>query len=143
MNVIFYNATFNRRQVVKTLPSGTTLSNLSIKDACDVHDPVIRLGHDASHMNFNYAYIADFGRYYYVDPPELEGKEDIFYLHVDVLMSFAADIDNAVGIATRSQYYNKNIADNLVVPLESEKISYRKLSAAITGGTYVAIIGGK
>ena len=94
-------------------------------------------------MNFNYAYISDFGRYYYVDPPEIAGKEDIFYLHVDVLMSFYNDIKASVGIATRSQYYNRNLADNLVVPLESEKIRYRKLSTAITGGTYVAIIGGR
>lgn len=142
MNVTFYNANFNRKRVVKTLPSGTIIT-ASLKDSCDLHDPVIRLVHDASHMHFNYAYVPDFGRYYYVDPPELDGKEDVFYLHVDVLMSFANDIKGSVGIATRSQYYNKNIADSLVVPLESEKIRYRKLSAAITGGTYVAIIGGK
>ena len=142
MNVTFYNATFNRKRVVKTLPSGTTIS-ASVKDVCDLHDPVLRLVHDASHVHFNYAYIPDFGRYYYVDPPELDGKEDVFYLHVDVLMSFANDIKNSKGIATRSQYYNKNIADSLVMTLESEKVRYRKLSAAITGGTYVAIIGGK
>lgn len=143
MNVTFYNAVFNRRRVVKTLPSGTLFSSVSIKDDCNVHDPIIRLTHDASHMGYNYAYIPDFGRYYYVDPPEISGKEDIFYLHVDQLMSFSNDIKNSMGIATRSQYYNKNIADNMVVPLESEKIRYRKLSAAITGGTYVAIIGGR
>ena len=143
MNVTFYNATFNRKRVVKTLPSGTTISGVSIKDDCTVHDPVIRLDHNAAHMSFNYAYIADFGRYYYVDPPEISGKEDIFYLHVDVLMSFQSDIKASSGIATRSQYYNRNLADNLVVPLESEKIRYRKLSTAITGGTYVAIIGGR
>lgn len=142
MNVTFYIADFNRKRVVKTLPSGTNIT-ASIKDNCDLHDPVIRLVHDASHMSFNYAYVPDFGRYYYVDPPELEGKEDIFYLHVDVLMSFANDIKGSTGIATRSQYYNKNIADSLVMLTESEKVRYRKLSAAITGGTYVAIIGGK
>lgn len=143
MTINFYNATFNRKRVVKSLPSGTTISNASIKDDCDLHDPIIRLTHDASHMGFNYAYVSDFGRYYFVDPPEISGKEDIFYLHVDPLMSFANDIKNSIGIATRSQFYNKNIADNLVVMMESEKIRYRKLSSAITGGTYVAIIGGK
>ena len=142
MNVTFYNVTFNRKRVQKALPSGTTIS-ASVKDVCDLHDPVIRLVHDASHVHFNYAYVPDFGRYYYVDPPEIDGKEDIFYLHVDQLMSFANDIKASKGIATRSQYYNKNIADSLVMLTESEKVRYRKLSAAITGGTYVAIIGGK
>lgn len=142
MNVTFYNITFNRKRVQKALPSGTTIT-ASVKDVCDLHDPVIRLVHDASHVHFNYAYVPDFGRYYYVDPPEIDGKEDIFYLHVDQLMSFANDIKASKGIATRSQYYNKNIADSLVMLTESEKVRYRKLSAAITGGTYVAIIGGK
>lgn len=141
MNVIFYNATFNRKRVVKTLPSGTTIS-ASVKDACDLHDPIIRLVHDASHMNFNYAYIADFGRYYYVDPPEIDSKEDIFYLHVDQLMSFAGDIKASKGTATRSNFYNGNIPDSMGLELPQDRVQYRKLSEALTGETYIAIVGG-
>lgn len=141
MNVTFYNATFNRKRVVKTLPSGITTA-VSVKDACDVHDPVIRLVHDASHMAFNYAYIPDFGRYYYVDPPEIDGKEDIFYLHVDVLMSYANDIKASKGTATRSNFYNRNIPDTMALELPQDRVQYRKLSEALTGETYIAIIGG-
>lgn len=141
MNVTLYNATFNRKRVVKTLPSGTTIS-ASLKDACDVHDPVIRLVHNASNMAFNYAYVPDFGRYYYVDPPEIDGKEDIFYLHVDVLMSFANNIKASDVIASRSNFHNKQFDDNMVKPETDKFIEYRQLSTALSGETYVAIIGG-
>lgn len=141
MNVTFYNATFNRKRVVKTLPSGTTI-NVSVKDICDLHDPVLRLVHDASHMSFNYAYVPDFGRYYYVDPPEIDGKEDTFYLHVDVLMSFANDIKASKGTATRSNFYNRNIPDTMALELPQDRVQYRKLSEALTGETYIVIIGG-
>ena len=141
MNVTFYNATFNRKRVVKTLPSGTTIFT-SVKDVCDTHDPVLRLTHDASHMSFNYAYVPDFGRYYYVDPPELDGKEDVFYLHVDVLMSFANNIKASDVIASRSNFHNKQFDDNMVKPESDKFIEYRQLSTALSGETYVAIIGG-
>ena len=141
MNVTFYNAIFNRKRVVKTLPSGTNMT-ASVKDICDLHDPVLRLVHDASHMSFNYAYIPDFGRYYYVDPPEIDGKEDIFYLHVDVLMTFADDIKASKGTATRSNFYNRNIPDTMALELPQDRVQYRKLSEALTGETYIVIIGG-
>ena len=141
MNVTFYNATFNRKRVQKALPSGTTLS-ASLKDACDLHDPVLHLVHDASHMSFNYAYIPDFGRYYYMDPPELDGKEDVFYLHVDTLMSFANDIEVSNVISSRSNFHNKQFDDNMVKPETNKFIEYRQLSEALNGETYVAIIGG-
>lgn len=142
MNVTFYNATFNRRQVVKALPSGTLFSNISLKDPCDTHDPVIRLGHAASNMQFNYAYIPDFGRYYYVDPPEIDGKEDILYLHVDTIMSQSNAIKNSNVIATRSNFGNKQLHDNMVAEQADEFIEYRKLGDSLTGDSYILILGG-
>ena len=94
------------------------------------------------HLQFNYAYIPEFGRYYYVDPPELDGKEDIFTLHVDVLMSYSNDIKNSNVIASRSNFNNKQFDDNMVKPETDKFIEYRKLSEPLTGETYVAIIGG-
>lgn len=141
MVVNFYHLTFNRNHVVKTVGTPVVLT-VSIKDPCDLHDPVLRLVHDASHMQFNYAYIPDFGRYYYVDPPELDGKEDIFALHVDVLMSYSNDIKNSNVIASRSNFNNKQFDDNMVKPETDKFIEYRQLSQPLTGETYVAIIGG-
>lgn len=141
MNAYFYNLTFNKNQVVKTV--GTiTASTVSLKAPCDLHDPVLELVHSAGNMSINYAYIPDFGRYYYVDPPEIDGKIDVLHLHVDVLMSFSAAIKNSDVIASRSNFANKQFDDNMVKPETNKFIEYRKLADALTGETYVAIIGG-
>lgn len=142
MNVVFYNTKIKKNEVNKTLGTGTTIS-CELKNGSSIEDPVLLMTHDATMFNYNYAYIADFGRYYFIAGREIAEHTEYLTLHVDVLKSFANDIKASNGIATRSQFYNKNIADNLIVPLESERVTYRKLSSPITGGTYVAIIGGK
>lgn len=141
MNVTFYNLTFNKNRLVKTVGTATVLS-VSLKSPCDLHDPVVELTHNGTNMGFNYAYIADFGRYYFVDPPEIDGKIDVMRLHVDVLMSFANDVKASNVIASRSNFQNKQFDDNMVKPEANKFIEYRKLADALTGETYVAIIGG-
>lgn len=142
MNVTFYNTKIKKNEINKNLGTGTVIS-CSLKNGSSIEDPVLLMEHSATMFNYNYAYIADFGRYYFIAGREIAEHTEYLTLHVDVLKSFANDIKASNGIATRSQIYNKNIADNLIVPLESERVTYRKLSSAITGGTYVAIIGGK
>lgn len=141
MTAYFYNLTFDKNRVVKTVGT-VTGSTVSLKSPCDLHDPVLELTHAAGNMSINYAYIPDFGRYYFVDPPEIDGKIDVLRLHVDVLMSFANDIKASNVIATRSNFINKQFDDNMVKPESDKFIDYRKLADALTGETYVAIIGG-
>ena len=141
MNVNFYKISFIRNQVVKTLGTTTALS-VSLKDSTDVHDPVLYLDHNAAHMDFNYCYIADFGRYYFVDPPVIDGKIDIFACHEDVLMTLSADIKNSNVIATRSQFRNKQLHDPMIVEQADEFIECRKLGDSLTGDSYVLILGG-
>lgn len=142
MNVTFYNTKIKKNEVNKNLGSGTVIT-CSLKNGSSIEDPVLLMEHSATMFAYNYCYIPDFGRYYFIAGREIVEHTEYLTLHVDVLKSFANDILNSKGIATRSQFYNKNIADNLIVSLESERVTYRKLSSPITGGTYVAIIGGK
>ena len=141
MVVNFYHITFNKNRVVKTVGTPVVLT-VSLKSPCDLHDPVIELVHSSANMTFNYAYVPDFGRYYYVDPPEIDGKIDVMRLHVDVLMSFSNEIKASDVIASRSNFHNKQFDDNMVKPESDKFIEYRQLSQALTGETYVAIIGG-
>lgn len=142
MTVSFYSIDLKVNEVNKTL--GTTYDkSCIIKDTLDVLNPVFELDFDTSILSKNYMYVADLGRYYFITNMEIINHTILVSGHVDVLKTYATDIKASNGIATRSQYYNKNLADNLIVNLESEKIRYRVLSSNITGGTYVAIIGGK
>lgn len=142
MNVNFYNTKIKKNELNKTL--GTPIvKTCALKNGSSIEDPVLYMEHDVSLFNTNYVYIPDFGRYYFISGRELVEHTEYITCHVDVLKSFADDIKNSKGIATRSQFYNRNLADKMIIPLESEKIRYRILSSPITGGTYVAIIGGK
>lgn len=142
MQINFYNAKIKKNELNKVL--GTPIvKTCALKNGSSIEDPVLYMEHDATLFNCNYVYIPDFGRYYFINGRELVEHTEYITCHVDVLKTYANDIKNSNGIATRSQYYNKNLADKMIIPLESEKIRYRTLSSAITGGTYVAIIGGK
>lgn len=142
MYVYLYDANIKINQINKQIGTATNV-NCIIKDNLDVLNPVFELDFNASILSKNYMYVPDLGRYYFITNIEIINHTIIIRGHVDVLKTYATDIMNARGIATRSQYYNRNLADKMVVTLESEKIRYRVLSSAITGGTYVAIIGGK
>lgn len=142
MTVNFYNFKIRKNELNKVLPS-PVVKNCAVKDGITLEDPVIYMTYDSSLLGMNYAYIPDFGRYYFVTGREVDGKTLYISLHVDVLMSFKNDILASVGTATRSNFYNKNIPDKMVASLPGENVQYRTLSSAFTGETYVLILGGK
>ena len=142
MTVNFYNFKTRKNELNKVLPS-PVVKNCTVKDGITLEDPVIYMAYDSSLLSMNYAYIPDFGRYYFVTGREVDGKTLYISLHVDVLMSFKNDILASTGTATRSNFYNKNIPDKMVASLPGENVQYRTLSSAFTGETYVLILGGK
>ena len=141
MVVNFYNAKIRKNELNKNL--GTAIvKTCSLKDGTSVEDPVLYMKHEANLFACNYVYIADFGRYYFITGKEIDGKTLYITCHVDVLKTYAADIKASKGTASRSNIYNKNIPDTMALEIPQEKIQYRKLSNALTGGTYIAVIGG-
>lgn len=92
MNVIFY--TFNKRRNSTKQPlSGTTVTCV-LKSPTSVHDPVLELA-GAPNVAYDYAYIADFGRYYFVKDivSEANGLSS-YYLTEDVLATHKTEIGN-------------------------------------------------
>lgn len=141
MQVNFYNAKIKKNELNKTL--GTPIvKTCAVKDGITLEDPVIYMAYDTSLLGLNYAYIPDFGRYYFVTGRDIDGKTIYITLHVDVLMSFKNDILTSTGTATRSNFYNRNIPDTMALNVPQDRIQYRKLSEALTGQTYIVIIGG-
>jgi len=142
MQINFYNAKIKNNELNKTL-GNAIVKTCSLKNGSSVEDPVLYLEYESSLLIYNYVYIPDFGRYYFVVDKEVVEHTVYFTLHVDVLMSFKNDILSSIGTATRSNFYNKNIPDKMVASLPGENIQYRTLSSAFTGETYVLIVGGK
>ena len=98
----------------KTIPSTPDLQiDGTLKENCDILNPVILI-ENAAVPNYNYAYIPDFGRYYFVSPAENEGR--VFWsipMHVDVLYTWRAGIMSAPCIVAKSSSsYNLYLNDN-------------------------------
>ena len=141
MIVNFYNAKIKKNEINKTL--GTPIvKTCSLKNGSSIEDPVLYMEHDAQLFQTNYVYIPDLGRYYFVSGRDLVEHTEYITCHVDVLKTFADDIKSSKGTATRSNFYNRNIPDSMGLELPQDRVQYRKLSEALTGETYIVIIGG-
>lgn len=141
MTVNFYNSKIKKNEINKTL--GTPIvKTCALKNGSSIEDPVLYMEHDATLFNCNYVYIPDFGRYYFISGRELVEHTEYITCHVDVLKSFETDIKNSSVIATRSNFGNKQLNDNMVIPQSDEFVEYRKLGNKFTGETYVLILGG-
>lgn len=141
MIINFYNSKIKKNEMNKTL--GTPIvKTCALKNGSSIEDPVLYMEHDASLFNCNYVYIPDFGRYYFISGRELVEHTEYITCHVDVIKSFADDIKASKGTATRSNFYNKNIPDSMALDIPQDRVQYRKLSEALTGQTYIVIIGG-
>lgn len=82
-------------------PQGGTLVTGTIRDVADVLNPSIVF--DGNITGYNYMYIPDFGRFYFLDPPViLRTGLTMLSGHVDVLTSFDTDIRKLPAIPVRS-----------------------------------------
>ena len=72
-----------------------------IKDTVELVRPTLILSNNLS-QDFNYVYIAEFDRYYYVRSRSFAQQRYIINLEVDPLMSFKSEIEALTIIAKRS-----------------------------------------
>lgn len=99
-------------KIVKAPTSGTSLTG-SLVEGTDIMDPDILI-ESASLPAGNYAYIQDFGRYYYITNIE-SVKNGLWrlHMHVDVLMSFSSQIlANTAVIARAASTWNLYLEDS-------------------------------
>lgn len=92
-----------------------------LKDDTNILTPTLITSQNISH-NFNYIYISDFDRYYYVK--NITYSQQRFYIEcaVDVLMSFNSEIKDLNVIANRSSsYYNVYQKDD-TIPFENRNV---------------------
>lgn len=101
MVVNFYNSKIKKNEVNKTL--GTPIvKTCALKNGSSIEDPVLYMEHDTSLFSANYVYIPDFGRYYFINGREIVEHTEYISCHVDGLKTFASDIKESKGTATRS-----------------------------------------
>lgn len=115
INVDFYN--FNKRINSTKIPSeiGETFS-CTIKDDCSILTPTIRLTGASiafKPVNYNYARIADFGRYYFVTDWKFSGGCWYALMQADELASFRSEIGQSTQYISRTsgEHFNPYLID--------------------------------
>ena len=118
MDVKFYN--HNKRNNSLKLPTGGSTIACVLKDDCSITSPVLELK-TAERPTYNYAYIADFGRYYYVSDWNYYRGTWSCSLSVDVLTSWRSNIlETTAYVEYSSSSYSKNIADPRIMASEEK-----------------------
>lgn len=119
------------------------ITGVNIYGDFNILKPSIKIDANANSLVCNYVYIVELGRYYFVtDKQGLTATHIILSLENDLRYNFLNTIRNSDVTATRSNMYNKNIPDTMALNIPQEKITYRKLSEALTGENYILVVGG-
>ena len=106
--------TFSKKENSTAQPSSGTSLYVEIKDASSIFFPLIMLNRGAAAApSFNYCYIPDFGRYYYITDWTWDRGLWIATLKCDVLATYKTNIGSASLYALRSSYsYDGSIPDH-------------------------------
>lgn len=105
MHIIFYNTSSDHNTINKSL-SVVAEVDANPVDPVDIISPNFKLGSISleSMKNANYAYIAEYHRYYYVSAPVTTNNKMFFVnMTVDPLMSFKNAIKNLKCIVDKIQ----------------------------------------
>lgn len=83
--------------------------------------------------NFNYVYISEFSRYYFVDDIEVVTNDLIrIYLTVDVLYTWQNYIENLTAFVERNEFdYNPELIDKNLVIEKGEEKEFREVNNRI------------
>lgn len=111
MNITFYVTSSAENVLTKTLANEYTLTG-TLRDAANIINPVIMVATDPTH--YNYCYIPQLNRYYYVDEITVYRKNVwVVTLKCDVLMSFKDEIKKLRVVTSRlasgSAYYGDGV----------------------------------
>lgn len=134
MQVVFYNNSSGNEHVTKSLTEVATF-DVELKDSCSIQNPVLLLS--GKYLNANYCYIADFGRYYYIDDiTQIRRNLWQYTLRCDVLMSFAEQIKANVAILKRTadkNYINMEIPDDKQIVIQKREVFHKEFPGAFEG----------
>lgn len=114
MNVDFY--TFSKRINSTAQPTGGASYSCVIKSPSSVTSPKISIvwGGSGNPSAYNYAYIADYGRYYWVSNWTYEDRQWASDLSVDVLATYKTEIGAANKYVLRSaSQYEATVVDTM------------------------------
>lgn len=145
MEIRLYNNISDNRTIRKKLLNEFSLTG-TLRDTCSLIEPVINI-ESSNVLRFNYAYIPDFQRYYFVkEITNLRKNIWTLELEVDPLMSFKGDIlalDVVVDKQSSDLIGDEYIDDGSLVADNNTFTSVYNLSSGFNDhGEYILITAG-
>ena len=137
MNITFWS--FSKKENSTAIPSVTgTVLACYMKSPSSVVNPVIELKDDPS--GYNYCYIADFDRYYFINDIVFNKGIWTCYCNVDVLGTYKTEIGSTAMYVLRSaDEYDGNLVDTLF-PVSTD-VTIATLTALGAGSTDLTFNG--
>lgn len=133
MDIFFYTSSAEPNSFPKVLGSAIRYQG-ELRDECDILNPVLTIEGLNPDTMFNYCYIPDFKRYYFITESSVVRTGLIqFNLHVDVLQSWSKEILELEAIISRNEYDFNNHLEDTRVPAWSNNLSSYKEPTNITG----------
>lgn len=145
MKIILYQ--FSKKSNSTARPINTTpsleLDNAQIKSPSSVNEPLLQLAKGTiTPTYYNYVYIPDFNRYYFINDITYNIGVWLISCNVDVLASFKEDITASSQYVLRSSSnYNANIMDNFYTSRSVIHKSSNNLGDVYRTGIATAISG--
>lgn len=145
MVIKLYNNMSDPLKVGKTLQNELSITG-DLRDQCDIEHPSIIIEGDTL-LNYNYAYIPDFSRYYFFSKPPEAVAANLMRLELteDYLETYKAEIRNTKAIIKRQErLYNKYLNDNEALSYTYEILSAYAFDTPFTKSSipYLTMLGG-
>lgn len=112
--VSLFKTNSENNRLTKTLTNEKQLTG-TLKEQTSILNPSIVISSDENISTYNYAYISEFGRYYYITDI-VSARNGLWrvQLRCDVLMSYKDEIKNVTGVVVRQESNpNKLLIDRL------------------------------
>ena len=145
MKLKLYNNLSDKIVVDKKITQlGSTL-NGTLRENCSVIDPIIKVeGIVGSNLTkCNYAYIEEFGRYYYVTNIVCVGNLFELHMHVDVLMTYKRSIrSNSAVVSRQEKLYNLYLQDGVFKEQANPHYEIKKFPSGFTSFNFILAVAG-
>lgn len=145
MTVTFYLNNSENYRVTKNITSQGNYT-CTLKGECSVENPSILINTSANISSYNYMYISEFGRYYFIsDIVSVRNGVWLVQGHVDVLMTYSSEIKTCSATCKRQEnLFNMYLDDPEFKTYNNADI----VTKALTGGalnknmSYVLVTAG-
>ena len=132
MTINLYSTNDDNKKVNKSLNIVAT-SSCNLLGDCSVYTPTVFIDNlgDGALKRINYAYIPEWGRYYYINNvTAVTGGRIKVELKVDVLMSYKNAIYSTRAFVTRQEYeFNNDLVDDKYVIWSGRGYDYKNVGS--------------